>query len=414
MVNNSCIAIGSNLQECASCHIGYGWVDEKFDFADPANVDCLVCHDTTRTYRKDVGAGGLPNPALDLVAIAKKVGRPSRQACGSCHFLSGGSPSTKHGNLEPILADPPADFDMHMGTLKMRCQECHTTAEHRIAGMSMSAPAVEGRVRCEKCHGASPHGVVGMLSRHLDDHVRAVACETCHIPFIANASPMLVRRDYSRAGQSVPAQRDEYGMPQYDKRFGTLTWGKHLVPTYLWYDGTRNAALVGDKINPAAPVVLNAPVGEKRNPSARIFPFQVLSAVQPYDTENKILALPKLLDGYWVDFDWAKAIADGMKRVGLPFSGKFGFVETKMYSGVHHQVAPARKALGCTDCHNTEAVTCTRCHRNAKDMDLPEHRRAVYPEVNARLDFKELGYADDPAMVGGRFYISIGRGAPPK
>ncbi len=68
---------------------------------------------------------------------------------------------------------------------------------------------------------------------------------------------------------------DRYGMPQYDKKFGTLTWGKDLVPAYLWYDGTRNASLAGDKIDPSTTVILNAPVGEKRNPAARIFPFQV-------------------------------------------------------------------------------------------------------------------------------------------
>jgi octaheme c-type cytochrome (tetrathionate reductase family) len=414
MVNNACIAIGPNLQECASCHIGYGWVDAKFDFTNPANIDCLVCHDTTGKYRKDPGKRGLPDPSLDLTAIAQKVGRPSRQACGSCHFVSGGAPYTKHGDLEPVLADPPADFDMHMGAMKMRCQDCHTTTEHRIAGMSMSAPAVEGRVRCEKCHGPTPHGVAGTLSRHLDDHIRAVACETCHIPLIANASPTLLGRDYSQAGQNLPKRLDQYGMPQYDKKFGTLTWGKHLVPTYLWYDGTRNASLAGDKIDPSSAVMLNAPVGEKRNPAARIFPFQVHAAVQPYDTENKILAMPKLLDGYWADFDWSKAIADGMKQVGLPYSGKYGFVETKMYSSIHHEVVPAKKALGCSDCHTVEAVTCTRCHKSAQEMDLPEHRRAVYPEATNRLNFKDMGYPGDPALVGGRFYITIGRGTPPK
>ena len=414
MVNNSCIAIGPNLRECASCHIGYGWVDEKFDFTNSTNIDCLVCHDTTGTYRKDPSKGGLPDPSLDLAAIAQRVGRPSRQACGSCHFMSDGPRYTKQGNLEPALAAPSADFDVHMGMLKMRCQECHTTTEHRIAGMSMSAPAVEGRVRCERCHNQSPHGVTGMLSRHLDDHVRAVACETCHIPFIANASPALVRRDYSQAGQNLPKRVDRHGMPQYDKKFGSMTWGKRLVPTYLWYDGTRNASLAGDKINPASPVILNAPGGEKRIAAARIFPFQVHTAVQPYDTENKILALPQLIQGYWNHFDWSKAIAEGMRRAGLSFSGKHGFVETKMYSGVHHQVAPAKKALGCSDCHSVEAISCTRCHRNAKEMDLPEHRRAVYPEVTNRLNFKELGYPGDPALVGGRFYITIGRGAPPK
>jgi len=414
MVNNTCISIGSNMQACASCHIGYGWVDAKFDFTDAANIDCLVCHDTTGMYRKDPSRGGLPDEALDLAAIARKVGRPSRQACGSCHFVSGGGHYTRHGDLEPALVDPPADLDVHMGGLKMRCQNCHQAVEHRIAGMSMSAPAVEGRVGCEKCHGPSPHGVAGALSRHLDDHIKAVACETCHIPSIARASPTLLRRDYSAAGADRAGTLDSHGMPQYDKRFGTLTWGKDIVPTYLWSDGTRNASLVGDTINPSAPVVLNAPVGEKRNPAARIFPFQVHAAVQPYDTVNKVLALPKLLDGYWIDFDWSKAIASGMAQVKVPYSGQFGFVETRMYSAVHHEVAAAKQALGCADCHAVDAITCTRCHKGAAGMDLPEHRRAVYPRVKSRIDFKALGYPDDPARVGGRFYAALGRGTPPR
>jgi len=414
MVNNYCIAIGSNLQKCAACHIGYGWVDTKFDFSNTANIDCLVCHDTTGRYKKDPGKEGFPDPALDLAAIAQKVGRPSRRTCGSCHFESGGAPNAKHGDLEPAMAEPSPAFDMHMGTLKMRCQDCHTTTRHRIAGMSLSAPAVEGRVRCEKCHGYSPHGVAGMLSKHLDDHVRTVACETCHIPSFAHVSPTLLRRDYSTAGQDRPEIMDAYGMPGYSKNFGTLTWGKDLTPVYLWYDGTRNGSLVWDKIDPSAPVVLNAPVGEKRNPDARIFPFKAHTAVQPYDKENKTLAMPKLVEDYWVHFDWNRAITDGMKQVGLPYSGNYGFVETKMYSSLHHEVVPAKKALGCTDCHSTQAVTCVRCHKNAKGMDLPEHRQKIYPEVAQRLDFKTLGYVDDPAMIGGRFYITFGRGTPPQ
>ena len=414
MVNNTCISIGSNMQECASCHIGYGWVDEKFDFSNPNNIDCLVCHDTTGVYRKEPKTGGMPHPSLDLVEIAKKVGRPSRRECGSCHFASGGGPYTKHGDLEPALVEPPADLDMHMGRLNMRCQDCHLSVEHRIAGMSMSAPSVEGRVRCERCHGETPHGVAGILSRHLDDHVRAVACETCHIPSIARALPTLLRRDYSAAGANRPAGMDRHGMPQYDKRFGTLTWGKNVVPSYLWSDGTRNASLVGGAIDPSAPVVLNAPVGEKRNPSARIYPFQLHEAVQPYDTVNKVLALPMLIDGYWDHFDWSKAITDGMKQVNVPYSGSYGFVETRMYSSVHHQIVAAKQALGCSDCHAVEAIECTRCHRGAAGMDLPEHRRAVYPQVQNRMDFKALGYQDDPARVGGRFYVSLGRGTPPR
>jgi hypothetical protein len=47
-------------------------------------------------------------------------------------------------------------------------------------------------------------------------------------------------------------------------------------------------------------------------------------------------------------------------------------------------------------------------------MDLPAHRLPVYPRVARRIDFKALGYPDDPALVGGRFYITLGRGAPPR
>ncbi len=414
IVNNYCIAIGANQYACTACHIGYGSRDDSFDLDDPTNIDCLICHDTTGTYRKDLLQGGMPDPELDLVAIAKKVGRPSRAACGACHFYSGGAPNAKHGDLGPSLAAPPTDLDMHMGTLDMRCQDCHTTDRHRIAGMSQTAPAVEGRVRCEKCHGPAPHGITGMLGQHLNDHVRTIACETCHIPTIARVDPTLLRRDYSTAGRDLPVQKDRYGMPAYDKRFGTMTWGKDIVPEYLWTDGTRRAALLGDRIDPSRVADLNAPVGEKRNPNARIFPFKAYTAVQPLDTERRILAIPKLMENYWVNFDWHQAITEGMKAVGLEYSGKYGFTETRMYSSIHHEVVPAKAALGCADCHSAEAVNCVRCHRGAAGMDRPEHTRKMYPQVGRRMDFKALGYPDDPAITGGRFFTALGRGTPPR
>jgi arylformamidase len=84
-------------------------VDSSYDFSDPANIDCLVCHDTTGLYRKDIGKGGLPDSALDLAEIARRVGRPSRRACGSCHFVSGGTPidqiPVKHLIGEAIVGD---------------------------------------------------------------------------------------------------------------------------------------------------------------------------------------------------------------------------------------------------------------------------------------------------------------------
>jgi hypothetical protein len=40
-----------------------------------------------------------------------------------------------------------------------------------------------------------------------------------------------------------------------------------------------------------------------------------------------------------------------MRDAGLPFSGKVGFVETKMHWPIAHMVAPAEDALRCADCH---------------------------------------------------------------
>ena len=120
-------------------------------------------------------------------------------------------------------------------------------------------------------------------------------------------------------------------------------------------------------------------MGEKRNPNARIFPFKAHTAVQPYDSKNKTLAIPKLFEDYWLELRLAAGHRRGHEAVGQEYSGEFGFVETRMYSSIHHAVVPAKAALGCADCHRAEAVNCVRCHRGAAGMDRPEHTRKIYP-----------------------------------
>jgi hypothetical protein len=101
-----------------------------------------------------------------------------------------------------------------------------------------------------------------------------------------------------------------------------------------------------------------------------------------------------------------------MEAVGEEYSGEYGFVRTVMYTGLHHQVVPAERALGCGDCHGSEAVLCARCHEGMRELDPPEHAGALYPEGDHRLDFQALGYSGDPALTGGRFSTSVGRGRP--
>jgi octaheme c-type cytochrome (tetrathionate reductase family) len=406
-IDNYDISLAANPRLASRFHIGAPALSGEP--GDPNGIDCLVCHDTTSSVSRVGGA-----PAVDLKAVAERVGRPSRSNCGACHFYAGGGPGIKNGDLSPALVNPTPEADYHMGKVDMRCQDCHTTSQHQIAGLSFNAPVLEERAGCESCHGDQPHGITGVISRHLDNHVKTVACETCHIPQFARQDPTQLSVDFSKAGEDRPAGPLAFGRPGYDKRYGEQTWGRNVVPRYLWFDGNRRTYLLGDKIDPRKTTVLNAPLGDKHDARARIYPFKVHQAVQPYDTENKILTAVRFEGALWEDNDWGKAIDLGMKAVGTPFSGKYGFARTEMYTPVHHEVAPAKQSLGCADCHSPQNIACARCHKNAIGMGQPEHTRRVYPSVKDRFDFKALGYEGDPAVTGGRFYMYIKRGLPPR
>ena len=43
-----------------------------------------------------------------------------------------------------------------------------------------------------------------------------------------------------------------------------------------------------------------------------------------------------------------------MKVAGREYSGKFGFVHTRMFWPINHMVAPKEQALQCGDCHARE------------------------------------------------------------
>ena len=64
VINNFCTSTKTNQTFCSACHIGYGWKDDKFDFTKEAAVDCLACHDTTKSYKKI--------PGFQVIQIIKK------------------------------------------------------------------------------------------------------------------------------------------------------------------------------------------------------------------------------------------------------------------------------------------------------------------------------------------------------
>ena len=213
--NNFCTGAMGNNGSCMRCHIGYGWEDKDFDFHDPTNIDCLVCHDKSDTYKKQQGMAGWPAtektatkefPVPDYNLVAQSVGYPDRDNCGVCHFFGGGGNNVKHGDLEAALYHTTTEVDVHMGEdgLNMVCVDCHKTVRHNIPGRCYSVSGDNtNRLTCESCHSDAPHN-----DRILDYHNHKVACQTCHIPVYAKVNGTTMYWDWFAAGR-----RDEFGNP---------------------------------------------------------------------------------------------------------------------------------------------------------------------------------------------------------
>jgi len=424
-INNFCININGNWERCTSCHIGYGWKDETFDFDDMSKIDCLVCHDTTQSYKKAPPGAGFPKKDVDLINVAQNVGRPSRATCGTnCHFVGGGGDAVKHGDMNTNLEEPKGTCDVHMGVdgkgMDFKCQDCHKTRNHMISGRSISVPAAEGDLSCEYCHTDRPHTDANLLVYHLNKHTQTIACQTCHIPIYSKCRPTKVYWDWSTAGEDRKPKKDRYGKPDYNKKKGSFKWKESAKPEYYWYNGIVKRHLLGDRINEAGVTELTKPVGSINDPASRIYPFKLHRGKQISDAVYKYLIVPKLWKGYWKHWDWDQASRDGMKHAGLEYSGKYEFVETVMYWGITHEVMPKGNALSCANCHTalSKAPYCGNCHqdRNGTDFKTLSERGIDFEALAKKgrdveglkgttnyIDFNALGYKGDPIETGGRF-----------
>ncbi|MCF8369738.1 MAG: tetrathionate reductase family octaheme c-type cytochrome [Bacteroidales bacterium] len=370
ILNNFCIGISGSEGTCTRCHIGYGWADKSFDFGDPTNIDCVVCHDLSGTYKKKKGGAGYPDESVDLNYVAQQVGSPKRENCGVCHFWGGGGNNVKHGDLEKAMIDCSREVDVHMTTEgeNMSCVDCHVTDKHQMAGKlyALSSENIN-RATCEYCHTEKPHE-----NSIINEHNLRVACQTCHIPIYAKATGTKMIWDWSTAGQldengHPKTEHDADGNHNYLSIKGNFVFNDHVIPEYYWFNGIANHQLITDKIE-TVPVQMNSLDGayhdkgrfQKTNKPSKIWPVKVHRGKQIYDPVNNTLIQAKLWDqepgngAYWTDFDWNIAAQKGMDYLGLPYSGEYDFVETEMYWPLNHQVAPAANSLKCVDCHTRE------------------------------------------------------------
>jgi octaheme c-type cytochrome (tetrathionate reductase family) len=371
----------------------------------------------------------MPDPSVDLVKVAKSVGNTSRKTCGDCHFNGGGGEAVKHADLSRQLLQPERSCDIHMGGYDFQCSECHRTRNHKIAGRSSSVPVVEGDLSCQVCHTDKPHYGDGLLDHHLNKHGENIACTTCHAPVYAKCKPTKTTWDWSKAGDKKrEVGKDKYGMEDYSWQKGEFVWKESAKPVYKWYGGFMERVLVGDKIDIDADFVdLAKPVGSINDPNSKISPFKIMSGVQPVDGKNEYLLIPHLFPkdkedktAYWKHLDWQKAFSAGMKEAGLPYSGEYKWITTRMHWGVEHEVMPAEMALSCVQCHDSlkGERTCNRCHQDSRDVDFRQiaHKGTDFSYMASKgrdvsdligstdyIDFKALGYKGDPIVYGGRF-----------
>ena len=414
VVNVFCGSLMDNYERCTSCHIGYGWKDQHFDFSSEENVDCLVCHDTTGTYVKPSADAGhpayedkikngkiviennKPMKKVDLNRVAQHVGKTSRFNCGNCHFYGGGGDGVKHGDLDSSLNAPSHALDVHMDAngLNFSCATCHTAIDHDVAGSRYAGQAKDttgidipgkskgGRASCESCHGLQPHP--STVNNKLNDHVDKVACQTCHIPAFARGGVATKTLwDWSQATEKLKTdadgkrllnekgkpirivEKDEHGHPSYMSHKGRFEHGENVIPEYHWYDGEVEYTLLDNEIDPDKVVSVNRIHGRYEDDDARIWPFKRMVGKQPYDKKyNRLLATkvygPDTDTALWTNYNWPKALKAGQAeavKAGIAeheFSGDYGFVDNEMYWPITHMVAPAEDALQCAECHARE------------------------------------------------------------
>ena len=400
LINNFCIAVPSNEGRCTQCHAGYGYDDSSYDFGDPGNIDCLVCHDQSGTYVKGKTTAGQPDPAVDLGVVARSVamngGVPSRKNCIGCHANAGGGDNVKHGDLAMALLDTTRDFDVHMGTdgADFACVACHAAkkdvagdlVDHGIGGMPYHSTDEGDMQTCEDCHGDRANIHAGsQVEMVLNSHL-TLACQTCHIPAFARETSTKTEWYWADAGQDIePVPVDPVtGRPTYDKKKGTFVWANNVRPTLRFFDGKWDRMMinVNDQYT-TTPVVLGEPSADYTTPGAMIYPFKKMIGNQVADANNNTMLVPHLFGGkggpnpYWAQYDWNLALQDGAAYTGQTYSGQFEFVDTVMYLTVNHEIAPKEQALGLN-------ANCGDCH------------------ISGVIDWTELGWTDDPVFGGTR------------
>ena len=356
-VNSYCINILGNWAVCGNCHVGLGALPSAS--ASPAqleNIDCMICHQ--QAYRR-TKVGGVFVPDLNAMSITmdeavQTVHEPERFNCLQCHAKAGGGDAVKRGDLAMAhVATTDQNFDVHMALTgaDLRCQDCHTTTNHRVAGRGSDIRPTDSDevLDCSNCHTdlATQHPN-STIRRHLD----RVACQTCHIAYYAKdaadtaaTEATEVHRTWLSSHSSQPPYH-----PVMDKQ-------NHLVPEYRFWSGMSRSYLLHD-VAELDPVTgrypTSRPIGHVSNPDSKLYAFKYKTAEQPITNDSgQLIALAT--DVFFASGDAAATTQQGLVNMGLDPSTPYSWIETDTLQMLNHQVGDEDAALQCANCHGANA-----------------------------------------------------------
>jgi len=392
-VNSYCINIAGNWNVCGNCHVGLG--ARPTAEATPeqlANIDCMMCHQEAYR-RKKVDGAFVPDTdamAISMDQAARTVHRPERYNCLQCHAKAGGGDAVKRGDLTMAqVSTSDRSFDVHMATTggNMKCQQCHTFTNHRVAGRGSDLrPSDSADVpECSDCHAVmtTPDGHEG---EYVERHIDRVACQTCHIPVYAKDAAD------SAATEATETHRTWLDSHSTAPPFHpAMLTANDLAPEYRFWNRTSRNYLLHEvaTIDPATGrYPTSRPLGDIDDPSSKLYPFKYKTAEQPFaHDQGKLIALDTAV--FFATGDAIAATEAGLVNMGLSSTEPYSWVETDTYQMLNHEVSESGVALTCTQCHGSTArmdlqgelgyalkgprnVVCYQCHGNKGDKSFTE------------------------------------------
>jgi hypothetical protein len=367
-MNAYCINILGNWNGCGSCHIGLGAQPTTTSF----NVDCLVCH-PKQYKRKKVNGVFQPDTAnmcISMDTAVQTVHRPTRDNCIQCHSYGGGGDNYKRGDLAVAHASTTdTAFDRHMSTAggNLRCQSCHLTNQHKIAGRGTDLRPLDSAttVTCANCHPTKA-GASGHTTADVNKHVGRLACQACHIPnFAKNAVD-------TSASEATEIHRD-WQAPEWNaaklRWEPTPTKANNLIPEYLHWNGTSwgynllDVAIWDPKTNAYQ---ISRPQGDINDLNSKLYPFKYKTAVQAFAAALNLI-IPIDTAKYWAmpappsaptATDINVAVTSGLTNLGLSPTTAISWVTTDEYQLIAHEVpSAANNVLACNKCHINSTAT---------------------------------------------------------